>query len=114
MNIVVDTNIVFSGILSPNGTICDLLLNSKETFNFFAPTLLLNELESHEKKLLKLSRFSSDELNFLKRIILRKINFIDLEIVGKINWKKAIELANDVDEFDTPFIALSLEMKTVA
>ncbi|WP_409079689.1 PIN domain-containing protein [Salibacter sp.] len=53
MIIVVDTNIVFSAILSPNGTICDLLFNSLNTFDFYTPTALLDELEHHHQKLLK-------------------------------------------------------------
>ncbi len=40
MILVVDTNIVFSGILSPDGTISDLLLNSTDTFTFYAPSAI--------------------------------------------------------------------------
>ncbi len=72
MNIVVDTNIIFSGILSPNGTICDLLLNSPNAFDFYAPTSILDELERHHEKLLKLSGLSEGELGFLKRTIMKK------------------------------------------
>ena len=56
--IVVDTNVVFSGILSPYGTICDLLLNSSSIFDFYAPTAILDELNTHHQKLLRLSGFS--------------------------------------------------------
>lgn len=110
--IVVDTNIVFSGILSPNGTICDLLLNSENTFDFYAPIALLDELEFHHQKLLKLSGFSKDDLHFLKRTIFRKIDLINLESLRQRSWEKAIELTNNVDEFDAPFIALSLELES--
>ncbi len=110
MIIVVDANIVFSGILSPNGTICDLLLNSSNTFHFYAPTDILGELDSHHSKLLNISGFSEQELNFLKRSVLRKIELIDLESLRQTTWEKAIELTQDLDEFDVPFIALSLEL----
>ena len=110
MNIVVDTNIIFSGILNPNGTICDLLLNSLNTFDFYAPTAILDELGRHHNKLLKLSGLSEDELDFLKRTIMKKIGLIDLEALRPITWEKATELTKNVDEFDIPFIALSLEL----
>ena len=110
MILVVDTNIVFSGILSPNGTICDLLLNSKDKFDFYAPTAVLDELNTHHQKLLKLSGLSEDELNFLIRTIIKKIDLIDLESVQQQTWEKAMELTKDVDQFDAPFIALSLEL----
>ena len=104
MNIVVDTNIIFSGILSPNGTISDLLLNSSTTFTFNAPSAILKELERHHKKLLKLSGLLEDELEFLKRTILKKIDLIDLEAIRQTTWEKAIELTKNIDEFDTPFV----------
>jgi len=44
MNVVVDTNILFSAILSPKGKIHDLLLNSEREFNFYAPSFLIEEM----------------------------------------------------------------------
>jgi len=107
---VVDTNIIFSGLLSPNGTISDLLLNSSDTFDFYSPTFVLDELENHKKKLLKLTGYSEKELEFLQRILFKKIDLIDLESIQQITWNKAIELTKNVDEFDAPFIALALEL----
>lgn len=110
MIIVVDTNIVFSGILSPNGTICDLLLNSSSIFDFYVPTAILDELNTHHRKLLRLSGFSEKDLDFLKRAIMKKIDLINLESIRQATWDKAYDLTKNVDEFDTPFIALSLEL----
>ena len=110
MKIVVDTNIIFSGLLSPNGTISDLLLNSSNTFDFYSPTYLLDELENHKKKLLKISGLLENELDFLQRNLFKKIDLIDLESIRVSTWEKAIELTKNVDEFDAPFIALALEM----
>jgi predicted nucleic acid-binding protein len=84
--LVVDTNIVFSGILSPSGAICDLLLNSKDIFAFYAPTAILDELNAHHQKLLKLSGLLEDELNFLIRTVIKKIDLIDLEVVQQPAW----------------------------
>ncbi|TXD82222.1 PIN domain-containing protein [Subsaximicrobium wynnwilliamsii] len=110
MKIVIDTNIIFSGLLSPNGTISDLLLNSSNTFDFYSPTYLLDELENHKKKLLKISGLSEKELGFLQRHLSKKIDLIDLESIRESTWETAIELTNHVDEFDAPFIALALEL----
>ncbi len=111
MKIVIDTNIVFSSLLSPDGTISDLILNSFESFSFFAPSFLLTELETHQNKLLKLSGFTKSEMAFLKRMVFHKIEFIDVRFIEQKNWTKAMELTKNIDEFDTPFIALSLELK---
>jgi predicted nucleic acid-binding protein len=110
--IIVDTNIIFSGLLNPSGKIGDLLLNSTDSFEFFAPTFILDELKNHHNKLLKISKLSEVELEFLKRILLKKIELIDPENLLSESWEKSMELVKDIDEFDAPFIALSLELKS--
>ena len=111
MNIVVDTNIVFSGLLSPQGTISDLLLNSSGIFDFYAPSYLVEELENHKIKLLSLANYSEIDFNFLNRNLFKKIELIDLNTIFETTWNKAIELSKDVDEFDAPFLALALELE---
>jgi len=106
--IVIDTNIIFSGLLNPNGKIGDLLLNSSDSFEFFAPDIILEELANHHNKLVKASKFSEDEIEFLKRMLLRKIELIDLHNIRPETWEKSIDLVHDIDEFDAPFIALAL------
>ncbi|OFY88724.1 MAG: hypothetical protein A3K10_11390 [Bacteroidetes bacterium RIFCSPLOWO2_12_FULL_31_6] len=110
MIIVVDTNIVFSGLLNPTGKIGDLLLNSVGVFEFYAPAFILEELINHHQKLLKISNLQNDELIFLKRILLKKIELIDLDTISGKTWDKSIELVQNIDEFDAPFIALSIEL----
>jgi len=112
LKIVVDTNIIFSGLLSPNGTISDLLLNSSGILDFYSPTYLLDELENHKEKLLKLTGYSEKELDFLQWNLFKKIDLIDLESIRESTWEKAIELTKNVDEFDAPFIALALELES--
>lgn len=102
----------FSGLLSPNGTISDLLLNSSNVFDFYSPSYLLDELDNHIQKLLKISGLSEKELDLLQRILFKKIDLIDLESIRDSTWEKAIELAKDVDEFDAPFLALALERES--
>lgn len=111
MRIVVDTNISFSGLLNPNGRISDLLLNSSDSFQFFAPSFIIDELEDHHKKLIKISQLSKEEIEVLKRILFRKIELIDVENIPAESWKKAVDLDYDIDEQDAPFIALSLALK---
>ncbi len=112
MKIVVDTNIIFSALLTPKGGISDLLLNSDNHYEFYTPTYVLNELNRHEQKILSISGYSPDELNFLKRSIFKKIDLIDIESIHPQTLKRAIQLTEGIDEFDAPFIALALELDT--
>lgn len=111
MIIVVDTNIVFRGILNPQGTISDLILNSYSKFDFYAPTYITDELNEHHQKLLKLAGLTEHELNVLIRAIMKKIDLIDLVTIPPNTWLKAKKMAENVDEFDTPFIALCMELE---
>jgi len=110
VRIVVDTNIIFSALMAPNGTISDLLLNSSDIFEFYSPTFLLEELENHRAKLLKLTGYSAKELDFLRLTIFKKIDLIDMESLRRSTIERSIELTKNVDEFDAPFIALALEL----
>ncbi|MGY6741713.1 MAG: PIN domain-containing protein [Cecembia sp.] len=113
MIVVVDTNIIFSAILSPKGTISDLLLNSKGIFEFYTPTFIIEELDQNYDKLIKLSKFDSTNLDYLKLQIFKKIELIDVRNIAQPNWEQAFKLVMEIDEDDTPFVALSLELKSL-
>lgn len=112
MKIVLDTNIVFSSILSPNGTINELLFNSSDKIQFYSPESLIEELDDHHQKLINISKYSEKEISFLKRNILNKISIINLDYIKSISWEQAYNLAHDIDEFDTPFVALAIELQS--
>lgn len=111
MNVVVDTNILFSAILSPKGKIHDLLLNSEREFTFYAPSFLIEELDQHHSKLLKISGYTEHDVKFLKRTLFHHIEFIDPEIIQRESWVKGFEMTSDVDEKDIPFVALAIELE---
>lgn len=59
-----------------------------------------------------MSGYTKSDLAFLVRMVLKKVEIINLEIISSEVWKESIEIASDIDEFDPPFIALSLEAKS--
>lgn len=101
MNVIVDTNIIFSAILSPQGKIHDLLMNSEHEFTFFTPTFLIEELDTHYEKLKKISGLNISEISFLKRTLFHHLEFIDPEIIREENWLNGFNLVKDIDEKDT-------------
>ena len=111
MNIVVDTNIIFSALLNPDGTVGEILLNNDEKLHFFAPSFILEELSNHQEKLIKLSGLSEDELAFMKRILFQHIDLIDVDVIPQRFRQQAFDLVNDVDEADAPFVALALALE---
>jgi predicted nucleic acid-binding protein len=103
MKIIVDTNILFSEMLSQSSHLRQTLNNQE--LEIFAPNYIFLELFKHKEKLLKLSKQSEAEIYLLERI-----KFISPDLISTQNYRLAYELCKEVDEADTPFVALSLEL----
>lgn len=106
-----DTNIVFSALMNANNAMGEILMNLQDELEFFAPELLRIELERYSSKLCKVSKLSSNQLLESSTRLLEKINLISEEAISNSSWEMAYELTKDVDEDDTPFVALSIELK---
>jgi len=106
VKIVIDTNIVFSALLSKNNQFRRVIYN--QSLEIFTCNFLFIEIFKNKDKLLKITSLTENEL--LKQLsnIFSKIKFMHEEIIPKEIYKKAFNLCKDIDETDTPFIALSL------
>jgi len=110
MKVVVDTNIVFSGILNSNGKIGELLLNSKNHFQFFSVDYLKKELQNHQDKILRITGYDEEELVEVKDIIVSKIKFIRDSLIPKEDLLLAEEFLLDIDPDDITFLGLSIHL----
>jgi predicted nucleic acid-binding protein len=61
--------------------------------------------------MLKISGYTKNDLKFLKRTLYHHIEFIDPEIVQRESWLKGLEMTSDIDEKDTPFVALAIDLE---
>ena len=98
MKIIVDANIVFSGILNTNGKIGDLLINSKKRFDFIAPDFLRTEIKKHYSKLAKISKLTLEQIQESEFQICQDITFISEEQIKLSSWRIAEKLVADVDQ----------------
>jgi len=110
VRIVVDTNIVFSAILNTGSLIGELLFNSQDQFDFYSPELIEVELSKYSNKLIKATSMDRNQLNVAIREVFNKIQLISNDAISPEHWRGAFELAKNVDEKDTPFIAITLSM----
>jgi predicted nucleic acid-binding protein len=108
MKVVVDANIVFSALLSKNSQYRDLLFDGQ--YDFYSPNFVFLEIFKHKEKILKCTKESEEEVYGFLGKILKKITFVKEEIVSAENYEKANELCREIDENDTPFLALALEI----
>ena len=111
MRIIVDANIVFSGILKSDGNIGDLLINSGTKFKFISPDFLRIEIQRHHDKLVKISKLTLEQVLESEYQICKSISFISDEQISISNWDFAENLVHDIDIKDVSYIAFSKQFK---
>jgi predicted nucleic acid-binding protein len=111
VKIVIDTNIIFSGLLNSNGAIGDLIFNSDGFFEFYSCSYMRYEIEKHWEKLKRISKLSEEELNESKYRIFSRVNFINEELIPEKTWISSEQLVFEIDQDDIDFIALTKYLK---
>jgi predicted nucleic acid-binding protein len=101
---------LFSCLVSKNSAIRETIFSSQE-LKFYTCKFCIVELFKHKNKLLKCSALSEDELLEVFYQLLKSIHIYDENTITPDNWKQAIDLCSGVDEKDSVFIALSLQLK---
>ena len=107
MKIIVDANIVFSGILNTKSKIADLLINSYQQVEFIAPDFLRTEIRKHYSKLASVSKLSIERVKDSEFQVCKDIKFISEEQISSEIWIAAYELVYNIDEKDAPYVAFS-------
>jgi len=108
MNIVVDTNIIFSALINANSTIPEMIITPFRNFRFYTSEFLFEELNSHKSKLQKASRLTEKEIGRAKTELFKYITVISLDIIPQEIWREAERLTFNIDPDDIPFVALSI------
>lgn len=111
MKIIVDTNIIFSGLLNTNGTIGDLLFNSEGVFEFYSCNYMRHEIEKHWEKLKSISKLSPSQLQESRFKLFERINFINEELIPAKTWLLSEEIVTNIDMDDVDFVALTKHLK---
>jgi predicted nucleic acid-binding protein len=106
MNVVIDSNILFSALLSSDNRFVLLLHDVKHTF--YTCNFLAVELFAHIAKLERLSKLSREDIVQQLACLLAKVHFVNESIIPRGIFEKAYRLCCDCDASDTPFVALAL------
>lgn len=106
MQVVVDTNVVFSAMLSDSKT-REILLDSRD--KFYSPDFLISEIENHEELILQKSELGMEEYEALLDLMLSEIEVRSMEEYEDEIEEEARSLIGGQDRKDIPFIALALK-----
>ena len=77
MNVVVDSNILFSAILNSSSKRGQVLTLGSKFFDFYSVDLLRIEIARHHDKLVKLSKLSEDQIETNIELLCSRIKFVD-------------------------------------
>jgi len=103
---VIDSNILFGAIISSRRIYFEIIKN----FDLYAPDYVLKEIEKYKELLLVKTKLSKKELNSFLITLFKGITILPSIILDGTSRQKALELCWDVDEKDSPFVALAIEM----
>jgi predicted nucleic acid-binding protein len=104
LNIVIDSNILFSALIKDSLT-RRMILDYKGTFLF--PSYIFEEMEKHKRELQIKSRMTPEEFKLLLSYLLLKVSVVPTNSL--IQYKKqAYEIVKDIDPNDVLFIACAL------
>ena len=104
MNIILDSNILFSALIKDSIT-RRMILDYENHFLF--PSFIFEEIEKYKEELLKKSDMNPNDFELLFSILLRKVMIIPMEILSPYK-KEAYEIVKNIDPNDVIFIACSL------
>jgi len=104
MNIVIDSNILFSALIKDSFT-RDIIL--KYTGFFLFPDFIFEEVENHKEELLEKSKLNKPDFDNLLRLILKKVFIVPNEVLSPYK-KEALEIVKDIDVDDVMFAACAL------
>lgn len=105
--VVTDANIIISALISDNRQIRRTL--ARKDLQFVSPKFIVVELFKHASKIQKATKLSKDEVLELLSTIINRIKFYEEDSISVGSWAEAFRLCRDVDEKDTPYVALALE-----
>lgn len=103
---IIDANVLFSAIIGGRRIYFELIRN----FDLYAPDYVFKEIEKYEERLIKKTKLSKKDLNQFLLKLFKGITVLPSVMIDKESKEKALELCRDIDEKDTPYIALALEL----
>ncbi len=110
MKLVIDTNILISAMMSPAGRVADVLFSRLTSSELFAPHFLIVELFDKKERILRYTKLPAADVSELYYQLLKRIIFINEELIDTHALQQGYELVRDVDLKDLPFVALSLHL----
>lgn len=109
MKLIIDSNIVISAILNPDGIIANIIFKDLRNYELICPNYLFFEVLDKQDKIIKIANYTNEQFIELLHIITKRIDFIDESLISDEMLAQAFKLTSNIDVKDTYYIALSLQ-----
>ena len=106
--VVVDTNVLFSALLRSSSSFAQQILGTGH--EFFVCESAIVELFKHKERVVRLSRLPEDEVVRFFHTLLRRVELFKEDLIAPAHRAEAWRLCREVDEADTPHVALTLHL----
>ena len=107
---IVDTNIMFSILLRDKTKERRILFLSDDK-KFFSCKFAIVELFKLKEKIMKYSQLSEEDVLTTFYSLIKAIEFYNEDLISTSSLRSAYELCSNIDEKDTVFVALTLELE---
>ncbi len=107
--VVVDANIAFKALAAGRGDLRDRL-GPGASVAFFSPRFLFVELFKHKERLAKAAKVTDEELLNALHALVSRLEFVNEANIPLNTWMEEYRLCREVDEKDTPYVALTLHL----
>lgn len=107
--VVIDHNILFAAIYTKDSRTRTKIFDSP--YQFYTPNYLITELFKHRNRIVQKSKASEEDVLSYLNAVLQKIHFFNEELISTENFITAYHLCKNIDENDTTYVALSLELE---
>jgi predicted nucleic acid-binding protein len=110
MIVVVDANIIISGIINPKGIIPYLLFTSNDRIDFVAPQFVVEEIQLHQAKICRAANISIAIFKSLFNAIKQQLFIFSDDMIDVEHLNKALLLTKTIDEKDTIYVAFTIAL----
>jgi predicted nucleic acid-binding protein len=107
MKIVIDSNVLFSALISGQEKHLDIIKMN----DVYMPDIVLYEMNKYENRIITKAKLKQADFRLFVRMLFEKVVVIPKFAISPESWHEAYKICRDIDEKDTPFIALSLEFE---
>ena len=104
----------FSAILNLESGIAQFIQTiERYDVKLYAPEMLKVEIQRHHRRLISISKLTSDEVTYARDRLYKFIEFIDDDAIPFDQYVQAMRIVRDIDPDDVNFVALNDYMKEI-